>query len=131
MQFLSLCKTAVTKHKMLTYKLQNSSKTTCSERGQAKFDLSRCIGLVYVVTWLYAIMFLHLCREGCLYVSGQSFLLLLLLPSNLSAFQPVSASFCRCAEIMFLGVSGKTGCHVKRSCPASSLPQGVQQELLG
>lgn len=92
---------------MLIYKLQTSSKITCSEQGQAGFDSSLCIGLVYLVTWLYAILFLHVWREGCLYMSVQSFLLLLLLPSNLSLFQPVSARFYRCAEIMFLGVSGK------------------------
>lgn len=129
MQFVSLCKTVVTKQKMLTYKLQNSSKTTCSEQGQAKFDVSLCIGLVYVVTRLHGIMFLHLRREGCLYVSVQSFLLLLLLTSNLSAFQPVSAGFYRCAEIMFLGVSGKQaalrrdpvlGAFCPRSCSRSS-----------
>lgn len=40
----------VIKHKMLTYKLQTSSKTTYSEQGQEKFDLSLSIGLVYVVT---------------------------------------------------------------------------------
>lgn len=75
------------------YKLQISSETTYSEQGQAKFDLSLCIGLVYIVTWLYAILFLHLWREGCLYMSVQSFLVLLLLPRNLSAFQPVSDKF--------------------------------------
>lgn len=91
---------------MLVYKLQTSSETTCSEEGQAKFDLSLCIRLVYIVTWLDAILFLHLWREGCLYMSVKSFLLLLLLPRLVS----ISACFrqiYRCAEIMILDVSGK------------------------
>lgn len=38
-QFISLCKTAVTEHEMLTCKLHASSKPTCSEQGQARSDL--------------------------------------------------------------------------------------------
>lgn len=98
MQFVSSCKTAITKYKTLTCKLLNSSKTPCSEQGQAKFDLSQCIGLVYFVTQLYEILSLYLCREWCLHLSVQSFLLLLFLPNNFSALQLVSAGFCKCAD---------------------------------
>lgn len=100
MQFVSSCKTAITKYKTLTCKPLNSSKTSCSEQGQAKFDLSQRIGLVYFVTQLYAILSLYLCREWCLHLSAQSFLLLLFLPNNFSALQLVSAGFCRCADIV-------------------------------
>lgn len=113
---------------MRMYKLQTSRETTCSEQGQAKFDLSLCIQFVYIVTWLYAILFLHLWREGCLYMSVQSFLLLLLLPRLVS----ISACFrqiYRCEEIMFLDVSEKQtalwrdpvlGAFCPRACSRSS-----------
>lgn len=46
----------------------------------------------------------------------------------------VSACFSQILQMCRDNVPGsfrETGCHVKRSCPGSLLPQGLQQELLG
>lgn len=127
MQFVRLCKTAVTKHKMLTYKLQTSSKPTYSEQGQEKFDLS--LSIVLYILW-------HDLRESRSCVYGEEGVCICLHSHFCSScsYPATCQHFSRVLQMCRDNVSGsfrETGCLVKRSCPGSFLLQGVQQELLG
>lgn len=105
-----------------------NSKTTCSEQGQAKF---------ITVYWAYIHCNIALCKHVLAFMERRVFVCVCTVisapPALTQQLVSISACFSKILQMCRDNVPGsfrETGCLVKRSCPGSFLPQGVQQEIL-